>query len=242
MAIMYMLFLSAVALAAAPPEAGELSEELSAVYVEAMASVRQGEHEKVARLLAVVTEGAPDFDDAFRNRCAAERFLGNADRARSLCERAVEIDGSWVNHAALVRDALAAKESGEATRFVAAALAAHPGELELLKLSCEAALRGDDFEALDGCVSTIESTHSEDAWAAFYRYTLHVARGEREEAIAAMNKAVALNLPERGRRQMAQIPLPPESGVGRVWLAGGVALAVSLIGCLSLLLVRRSRS
>jgi len=242
MALMIMLFLSTIALAGPPPEAGELPEELAAVYIQAMASVQQGQHEEVARLLAVVNEGAPNFDDAFRNRCAAERFLDNGDTARQLCERAVAIEGSWVNHAALVRDALAAREFPEAARLAEVALGAHPGQLELQMLLCEAALRADDLGGLEACADAIDSSHGETAWAAYYRYALHVARGEREEAIAAMNKAVALDLPQRGRRQMALMPLPPEStGPNPMYIAAGGATTVALLG-LGLLLFWRSRT
>jgi tetratricopeptide (TPR) repeat protein len=227
---MHILFLSALALGAPPPESSELSEDLSAVYIEAMASIRQGDHEKVSRLLAQVIEGAPTFDDAYRNRCAAERFLGRGDQARELCERAVAIEGSWVNHAALVRDALAATEIEDARRFADAATAAHPQELELEKLSCEVSLRGDDIEGLEPCIDTLDGLDGGASWAAFYDYVLHVSRGEREEAIEAMDRAVALDLPQRGRLQMAQIPLPPEPSATWVWVTGGLAGIAGLAG------------
>jgi tetratricopeptide (TPR) repeat protein len=237
---MHILFLSALALGAPPPESSELSEELSAVYIEAMASIRQGDHEKVSKLLAQVTEGAPTFDDAFRNRCAAERFLGHGDQARALCEQALAIEGSWVNHAALIRDALAAKNVEDARRFADAATTAHPGELELEKLSCEVSLRAHQLPGLESCAKTLKGIDGGASWAAFYAYTLHVARGEREQAIEAMNEAVALDLPQRGRMQMAKIPLPPEPAFPWTWAAGGVAVLTGLAG-LALALRRRGR-
>lgn len=237
---MFPLFLIVSALAAPPPEAAELPEELATAYIEAMASIRTGDHQKVSDLLATVNEGAPDFDDAFRNRCAAERFLKHGDEARALCARAVAIEGSWVNHAALIRDSLAAQDLDAASRDVAVALAAHPEQLELLKLSCEVALATDDLDVLDDAIHELDSAQQDDPWTEFYRFAMHAKKGDREPAQIAMNRALELGIDQRGRRRMALIPLPPERAWLSGWLLGLSGGSVVMFG-LAIFMWRRSR-
>ncbi len=239
---MFTLIMLSAALAAAPPEASELPDDLAAVYIEAMASVKNGDHQKVSDLLDQVNQGAPDFDDAFRNRCTAERLLGNGDEARRLCQHAVEVEDSWVNHAGLVRDTLAGGGYDLALRDANAALKAYPDNLELLKLLCDAAMRAEDYDQLEEGINAINTAHGENAWAEFYRYALQMQRCEADAAAETMLKAAELGLSSKARTVMGRITPRADCTAepSRMWIAvAGVAGALSILVIAGVLLRRK---
>jgi len=238
---MIVILTLCAALAAPPPEATELSEELAGVYIEAMASIKSGDHQKVSDLLGRVNDGAPNFDDAFRNRCAAERFLGNGAEARRLCERAVEIDGYWVNHAALVRDALSGQEYPLAKEYANAALQVHPEQHELLRLLGDAAMRDRDYRTLEKTVTRFDEAHGDDAWGEFYRFVLHNAHCDTDSARASLEKSLQLGLPEQGRRMLARIQPPTSCERNYTVFAAVGGVSVVLLLAIGMFMWRRSR-
>jgi Zn-dependent protease with chaperone function/tetratricopeptide (TPR) repeat protein len=221
-------------LRAISPSAESLFEEANAVRM-------QNDHARAARLYEVVLEKAPHFDHALRRLGYEYDAMGDRPRALATLNRAVTMNRSAENLAALGQVLLLGsggapqpEDVSQAVRLLDESLSLKPDDLLHLSYRADASLRQHDLETFQRVTARMRSVAPDSVSTLYYTVIGHWAEGDLGAALAALERARAAGLPDSVYANMrasikSSQPLASRlawiaAWVGGVWLAAGLLL------------------
>jgi len=238
------------AVAAQPGTAFEarIDSELRAISPSAESLFEQGnearlqnDHARAAKAYEAVVEKAPHFDHALRRLGYEYDAMGDRARALATLNRAVEMNRSAENLAALGQALLLGsggapqpEDVSQAVRLLDEALALKPDDLIHLSYRAEASLRQHDLETFQRVTARMRSVAPDSVSTLYYTVIAHWAEGDLGAALVTLERARAAGLPDsaytnlRSSIEQSQ-PLASRlawiaAWIGGLWLAGGLLL------------------
>lgn len=177
----------------------------AAAFTSATEALDAGDNQKAAELFAQVLKAAPDFEPALRRRGGALVSLGQRDEGLILLERAVELNRSAENLAALSYSVFETSSvnreptPGEISRALALAQEAlgadKSGDAYYRLNVAELALAANDSKAFDSIVNLLEARYPDHFGTRYFKGIKLANQGEFDGAIAELEKSREFGAP-----------------------------------------------
>jgi len=226
-------------------ELQRMNPQAAELFTQAAAARERGDDKGAAELYGRVFAMAPTFVHALRRQGYEEVRSGQRAAGLAHLRRAVQLDPSSTNIAALAlgladmagphatqAPAPSKEEADEAWRLASEASALDPMEPYAQIALCQMAMQRREFLVMDRCVENLRASVPEDLAGDFFDVVASASQGRITEAEAALEKAHAHGLPDEQYRTIAmalakaRTPATPTAGTPRLLSLGAICLAV----------------
>jgi Zn-dependent protease with chaperone function len=226
-------------------ELAALRPEAVRVFEQANQARDRGDHREAAALYAQVHALAPRFDHALRRQAGSELALGNRPQAIALGRKALKASPTAINKAGLAltlsRETPSSRpsktEQAEALRLAVEAAGADPDDYYVQATLAQVALLAEDAPRLRRAVERLRVLGPDEAATYEFETMLGVLDGRIDAALASLEKARRLGMPEDRYASVRDALLsarPPTqrlasaaAWVGGVWLGGLLLLFIA---------------
>jgi Zn-dependent protease with chaperone function/tetratricopeptide (TPR) repeat protein len=222
-----------------------IDPEAESMFAAADAAKDRLDYQAASDLYARVFARVPTFSTALRRQAGAEGRMGHRTQAITLALRAVQLDRSSDNVAALASMTLirtpeskpSADEIKSALGLAREAVRLDHDNLYAQMVHANAALASSSLTDLDAVIGYLDVMAPKDANTFYYRTISSLSHGDFDRASAMLEQAHAAGLPDDAYRSTAgaiskaQPVLPRVARWGGItagaWVAGGLLLFAS---------------